>query len=433
MHNFLSHTDEIRHDMLKEIGLSSIDELFAQIDPKICFEKLNLSDGISEQEVQKKLSELAAKNTSKNISFLGGGVYNRYVPACIQNIAQRTEFITSYTPYQPEVSQGTLQAVFDYQTLICNLTGMDAANASVYDGASACAEAVLMAARLTRKTEVLVSEALNPESKAVLETYCYGEGLNISYLQGNENFDDYACVLAQNPNYFGELEPMALFEKVAESKAKLIVCIDPITPAVLKSPAEYGADIVVGDFQPLGLSMNFGGPHGGFVACKKAYLRQLPGRVVGLTTDKDGREAFTLTLQTREQHIRREKATSNICTNNALCALAATIYLSVLGTSGLREVANISIQRTHYMAEKLAWIQGISLISDKFLYEFVIKLEGITSEEFIKKLAHKGIFIGIDLSEKFKNMKNHILICVTEMNTPEDIDKTIKEIEELLR
>ncbi len=441
MFSYLPHTDETRGNMLKEIGLEQIEDLFQQVNPKTRIQEpgLNLAEGISEADARKTISAMASRNkTSKNsISFLGGGVYNRYVPACISTIVQRSEFITSYTPYQPEVSQGTLRAIFDYQTLICSLTGMDVSNASVYDGASACAEAVLMAARTTKKSDILVSGAINPESKRVLETYCYGAGLKIRYLSteagntvlnDNINLDEYACVLVQNQNYFGCIEDIDALEKIKDSKAKLIACVDPVNLAILKSPAEYGADIVVGDFQQLGISQNFGGPHGGFIACKESYLRQLPGRIVGLTHDKDGREAFTLTLQTREQHIRREKATSNICTNNALMALAATVYLSVLGPDGLREVASISIQRAHYMAKKLAEIQGISVLYHDFLNEFVIKTENVSSGELIKKLAQNDIFIGIDLSKKFENMQNSILIAVTEMNSPEDIDKAVEEI-----
>ncbi len=429
--------------MLKEINLESIDDLFKQIKPAIRTKKFNLAGGMSEQEVRKKISGMAAKNKNceNSISFLGGGVYHRYVPACIQTVIERSEFITAYTPYQPEVSQGTLQSIFDYQTLICNLTGMDVSNASVYDGATACAEAALMAVRLTKKSAILVSEALNPEYKQVLETYCYGAGIKINYLTAKNgktqpenlvNLDDYACVLIQNPNYFGCIENMDICNNISNSKAKLIVCIDPVSVSVLKPPSEYGADIVVGDFQSLGINMNFGGPHGGFMACKEAYLRQLPGRIVGFTKDHDGREAFTLTLQTREQHIRREKATSNICTNNALMALAATVYLSVLGSQGLKETANISIQRAHYMAEKLVQIPTISIIYGEFLHEFVIKLDNISSEEFIKKLAEKDIFIGIDLSDKFNDLQNCVLVSVTEMNSVEDINKAVGVIELLI-
>jgi len=443
LHSYLPHTDETRLNMLKDIGLNEVEDLFRQINTNVRVKEIELPEGISEQDTRRKLSGMANKNRTSGevVSFLGGGVYNRYVPACISTIIQRSEFITSYTPYQPEVSQGTLQAIFDFQTLICNLTGMDVSNASVYDGASACAESVLMAVRLARKTEILVSEALNPEYKKVLETYCYGEDIKISYLPVKEgktvldgfiNLDEQACVLIQNPNYFGCIEDHNVFSKIVESKAKLITCVDPISLAVLKSPAEYGADIVVGDFQQLGINMNFGGPHGGFIASKNTYLRQLPGRIVGLTQDKDGKEAYTLTLQTREQHIRREKATSNICTNNALMALAATVYMSVFGPQGLREVAEISIQRAHYMADKLSQVPGIKVLYCDFMHEFVFQADNISSGELINKLAEKGIFIGIDLSCKYDNLQNCVLVSVTEMNSVEDIDRAVEAVNNLV-
>lgn len=446
MINYLPHTEETRKIMLKEIGLEDIEDLFLQIQSgiRINDNEFNLPEGLSEQDTAKEVYKLAAKNknTKSAASFLGGGVYNRYIPACINTIIQRSEFITSYTPYQPEVSQGTLGVIFDYQTLICNLTGMDVSNASVYDGASACAEALLMAARITRKSRVLISGAINPEYRQVLETYCYGEDIKIEYLSLDNgktvldpdfNYDDYACVLVQNPNYFGCVENIKKLEKIKETKAKLIVCADPVSFAVLKNPAEYGADIVAGDFQPLGISQSFGGPHGGFVACKQEYLRQLPGRIVGLTQDSEGNEAFTLTLQTREQHIRREKATSNICTNNALMALAATVYMSVTGPEGLREVANTSMQRAHYMAEKFADIEDINVLYNDFLHEFVIKTDKINPHELIDKMAQKDVFIGIDLSKKFDNMQNCLLVSVTEMNSVEDIDRTVKLVIDIIK
>ncbi len=427
MLNYEAHTGEIRQEMLREINLSSVDELFAHITAKTG--RLNLPDGLSELEAAKKLAGIAEKNYNlkKYISFLGGGTYNRYVPACVQAITGRSEFYTSYTPYQPEVSQGTLRAIFDYQTLICNLTGMDVSNASVYDGATAFAEAALMASRLTKKYGIMVSENINPEYLAVIRTYCYGAGIevDVSDLRGDIEFDKYGCVLIQNPNYSGRVENIDICEKIASSPAKLIVCVDPVSLAILKSPSEYGADIVVGDFQPLGISMNFGGPHGGFIACREKYLRQLPGRIVGLTRDKDGKEAFTLTLQTREQHIRREKATSNICTNTALTALAATVYLAALGPQGLKEVAGISTQRAHYFAGKLSEVPGISIVYDDFLYEFLLKTERVSPENLIKELAKKGIFMGI-------KVKDCILISVTELNSVEDIDKAVEAVKEAL-
>lgn len=432
MQNFLPHTDETRMEMLSEIGLSSVDELFNNIPVKS--EGLKLPDGLSEFEAKKRLQEMAAKNKTAQdcISFLGGGVYNRYVPIAINTIIQRSEFITAYTPYQPEVSQGTLQVIYDYQSMLCNLTGMDVANASVYDGATACAEAVLMTCRIAKKAKALLSSALNPCYKKVIETYCYGAGIEIEYFKSLDeiSLEDYACVLIQNPNYLGSVENLAeISEKVKSSKAKFIVCADLVTLAVIKNPAEFGADIVIGDLQPLGLGINFGGPHCGFIACKNEYLRQMPGRIVGLTKDRDGNDAFTLTIQTREQHIKREKATSNICSNQALMALAATTYLSLVGPEGLKEIANISIQRAHYLAEKLSRISGIEVLYNDFLFEFVIKVN--SAEEFLKKLEAQNIFAGINLGKKFSELENCILVAVTEMNEVSDIDKFVNAVKNL--
>lgn len=428
--------------MLKDTGLDSVESLFANIpeSARIKGSGLNLADGLSELEAKKRLQELASKNKNAGeaISFLGGGVYNRYIPVCINTIIQRSEFITSYTPYQPEVSQGTLQVIYDYQSMLCNLTGMDVANASVYDGATACAEAILMAVRITKKAKALVSYAINPDYKKVIETYCYGAGIEIetlAFCEGKSEFypeivlDDYACVLIQVPNYFGSVENLVeLAQKVNNSKAKLIICADVVSLAVLKAPCEYNADIVVGDLQQLGLGMNFGGPHCGFITCKSEYLRQIPGRIVGLSKDRDGNDAFTLTIQTREQHIKREKATSNICSNQALMALAATSYLSVVGPEGLKQAANISIQRAHYFAEKLSKINGIQVLYSDFLFEFVIKVDLTTAEEFIKRLEAENIFAGINLGIKFKEFNDCILIAVTEMNEINDIDRFIEVI-----
>lgn len=440
MHNFLPHTDETRQEMLDEIGLSTIENLFDNIPAKakLSTDGLNIPEGLSELEAKKRLVELANKNkTASNcISFLGGGTYNRYIPSCINTIIQRSEFITAYTPYQPEVSQGTLQVIYDYQSMLCNLTGMDVANASVYDGATACAEAVLMASRITKKTKALISYVLNPDYKQVIETYCYGAGIEVDYFGDSlkpYEINDYACVLVQNPNYLGCVENLAeISEKINNSKAKFIICADIVSLAVLKNPAEFNADIVVGDLQQLGLGMNFGGPHCGFIACKNAYLRQMPGRIVGLSKDRDDNDAFTLTIQTREQHIKREKATSNICSNQALMALAATTYLSMVGPEGLKEVANISAQRAHYLAEKLDEINGIKVLYPDFLNEFVIKVDSISADELIKKLEAENILAGINLGFKFKEFENCILLAVTEMSEVQDIEKFVETVNQVL-
>jgi len=446
MHSFLPHTKQTREIMLKEIGINNIEELFSNIPKEVRIaDDLNIPEGISEQDAKKHLLQLSAKNTTPQncISFLGGGTYNRYIPACINTVVQRSEFITSYTPYQPEVSQGTLQVIYDYQSMICGLTGMDVANASVYDGATACAEAILMASRITRKSKALISYAINPDYKQVIETYCYGASITIDYtdfadgktsISDEQMLDEYSCVLIQNPNYFGSVEHnQELYEKIKASKAKLVICADIVSLAVLAPPSEYGADIVVGDLQQLGLGMNFGGPHCGFIACKTESLRQIPGRIVGMTKDKDGNDAFTLTIQTREQHIKREKATSNICSNQALMALAATVYLTVVGPEGLKEVANISIQRAHYLSQKLGEISGIKVLFPNFLNEFVIKFESASVDEIIQKLESQNILAGINLGKKSSEMQNCLMIAVTEMNEVADIDKFIEILKDMLK
>ena len=441
MYNYLPHTDQIRKEMLEEIGLESIDELFSNINKDIRLSKqdFSLPVGISELEAKEKLSKLAEENLnlSKCTSFLGGGVYNRFIPACVNTIVERSEFLTSYTPYQPEVSQGTLQVIYEYQSMICNLTGMDAANASVYDGGMACAEAVLMASRLTRKTKALVASTVNPEYKQVIETYCYGENIQIDYIPveneisnlTNIDLKDYACILVQNPNFLGSLEDVfKISELCKQSGTKFVLCSDLVSTAIIKSPADYGADIAVGDIQALGIPMAFGGPHGGFIACKTEYIRQLPGRIAGMTLDRDGETAFTLTLQTREQHIRRAKATSNICSNQALVALAATVYLSVMGPLGLKEVAETSSARAHYLANKINNISGFSVLSNNFLYEFIVKIDNIPAKDLMNKLKEQNILCGIILDNKFAEYKNCILVCVTEMNNISQINNFVEAL-----
>lgn len=447
MYNYLPHADQVRHEMLKEIGLESDEDLFSNISSAIRIKDDNKSSkGMSELEAQKKLLAISNKNLSlKNcVSFLGGGAYHRYIPSCINTIVERSEFLTSYTPYQPEVSQGTLQAMYEYQSMICNLTGMDVANASVYDGASACAEAILMACRLTGRKIALVASSINPQYRQVIDTYCFGAGIDIHYLplkdgktdltkvNSSEN-NDYACILVQNPNYLGCIEDVfELSELSKKLKSKFITCVDPVSLTVLKSPSGYGADIVVGDIQPLGIPVSFGGPHAGFMACKTEYARQIPGRIAGMTKDRDGERAFTLTLQTREQHIRRAKATSNICSNQALMALSATVYLSVMGPEGLKEAALISAQRAHYLADKINEISGFKILFSNFLYEFVVKIDSkLTSDKLLQELESRNILAGIKLDYKFEQFNNCILACVTEMNEVNEIDFFIDSLKEI--
>lgn len=412
MKNFFAHTDEIRQEMLQEISCSSIDDLFKQIPVKI--EHFKLSNPLSEMEAQKRVKALAKKNKTEYTSFLGGGVYNKFIPACVNYVAQRFEFLTAYTPYQPEISQGTLQILYEYQTMISRLTGMDIANASMYDGGSACAEALLMAHRIARgkKNKALVSNKLHPEYKEVVKTYTWAQGIEIEWFDElPENISEYCCVLIQNPDYEGEISEIKKLDTV------LIVCANLSSLSILKPPCE--ADIVVGDIQPLGISMSFGGPHAGFMACKEEYMRQLPGRLVGRTVDADGNQAFTLTIQTREQHIKREKATSNICSNQSLIALSATLYLSLVGEKGFKEIGILSANMAHALSKMLCG-KGIRTLTKNFFNEFVIEVDD--ADKFLEKLKNENILGGIKLDSK------RILVCATEMNTEEDLINYIEAV-----
>ena len=414
MKNFLVHNKDSIKQMCEEIGINSVEDLFKQIPETVRMKKLDLPDGLSELETQRTVKKLAKENKSDYISFLGGGIYNKFIPACIAQVANRFEFNTAYTPYQPEISQGTLQVMYEFQTMICRLTGMDVANATVYDGGTACAEAILMACRITKKYKVCVLNSLNPEYKKVIKTYTNAQSIEVDWVDKiPQDTNDYACVLIQTPDYYGEiLTPQ-------KPDCLLVVCTDPSTLSILKPPSEYGADIVVGDIQTLGIPMNFGGPTAGFMACREKFMRQLPGRLAGRTVDKDGKQAFCLTIQTREQHIKREKATSNICSNQALIGLCATLYLSVMGEKGFRQAGYLSAKNAHSLSKKLA-DKGIKTLNKNFFNEFVIEVEN--SDKFLAKLKENNILGGI----KLDNTK--ILVAVTEMNSEEDINKYIYHI-----
>ena len=412
MKNFIAHTDETRQDMLTTIGLDSVEDLFKQIP--IRFNDFSMENPLSELETQRKIKSIAKKNKTEYISFMGGGVYNKFIPAAVNYVAQRFEFLTAYTPYQPEISQGTLQIIYEYQTMISRITGMDIANASMYDGGSACAEAVLMAHRISKgkSDKAYVSNKLNPEYKEVIKTYAWAHGINIEWFDKQpENVADGCCVLVQYPDYYGEIE------KLVKPDTIFIVCANLSALSVIKPPTE--ADIVVGDIQPLGIPMNFGGPHAGYMACKEQFMRQMPGRLVGRTLDADGEQAFTLTIQTREQHIKREKATSNICSNQSLIALSATLYLSLIGEKGFKEAGIICANNAHILSELLAK-KGIKTLNRVFFNEFVIEVAN--SDTFLKKLKDVNIQGGIRLDNK------HILVCATEMNTQDDIDAYIEAV-----
>lgn len=435
MKNFLAHNDETRQEMLESISVKTVEDLFNKIPEAARVKSFNLPDVLSEMQAQKQIKSLANKNNTDTINFLGAGVYNHFIPACVGQVAQRFEFLTAYTPYQPEISQGTLQVMYEFQSMICNLTGMDVSNASVYDGATACAEGILMASRITKRTKALVSDSLNPEYKEVIKTYSDAIGIDIDWIETKDLKTDfscleakiktkeYACVLVQTPNYYGSIENINLAEMLADSNTLLVICVNISSLSVLKAPAEYGADIVIGDIQPLGISMSFGGPHGGFMACREKLMRQLPGRIAGRTLDAESKQAFTLTIQTREQHIKREKATSNICSNQALMALCATLYLTLLGEKGFKQVGILSSKNAHELSKKLAK-KGIKTLNENFYNEFVVEVE--TSDcsganKFLADLKEKNIIGGLKLDEK------RVLIATTEMNSIDELELYCKE------
>lgn len=407
MNNFIALNDEQRTEMLDAISCNSIEELFKQIPVKM--NEFKLENPLSEIDTTKKIKALAKENNTDYISFLGGGVYNKFIPAAVAQVAQRFEFLTAYTPYQPEISQGTLQVMYEFQSMICRLTGMDVSNASVYDAATACAEALSMAVRLKKKNKVLVSDSFNPEYKEVIKTYMWAAGIELEFFNEiPQNIEEYAAVLIQNPDFYGEITELPKVETL------LIVCTRLSALAIIKPPIE--ADIVVGDIQELGVPMNFGGPHAGFLACKDKYVRQLPGRIAGRTVDADGNQAFTLTLQTREQHIRREKATSNICSNQALIALCSNLYLSLLGEKGFRQTGLLSNNLAHKLSDKLKE-KGIKTLNKNFFSEFTIEVED--SNEFLRKLKDNNIIGGLKIDD------NKILVSVTEMNSEEEIEQYV--------
>lgn len=414
MKNFLVHNEKTTQEMCEAIGISKVEDLFKQIPQSVRMSELDLPEGLSEMETQRKVKNLAKSNKSDFISFLGGGIYNKFVPACINQVASRFEFNTAYTPYQPEISQGTLQVMYEFQTMICRLTGMDISNATVYDAGTACAEAILMACRISKKYKVCVLNSLNPEYKRVIETYTNSQGIEVDWVDEiPQATKDYAGVLVQTPNYYGEIiQPK-------EVECLSIICCDPSSLAILKTPAEMGADIAVGDIQTLGIPMNFGGPSAGFIACREKLMRQLPGRLAGRTVDKDGKQAFCLTIQTREQHIKREKATSNICSNQALIGLCATIYLSVMGDKGFRQASYLSTKNAHILADKLKE-KGYKILNTNFFNEFVLEVPN--ADDFLARLENNNILGGIKLDDK------KILVATTEMISDEDIDLYIKSI-----
>lgn len=432
-------------EMLSQLGLTSLDELFSDIPDNVRLnKKLDIDGPLSEMELSTLMEELSKKNkTIKDLTcFLGAGAYDHYIPSVVNHVISRSEFYTSYTPYQAEISQGTLQTIFEYQTLICNLTDMDVANASIYDGATALAESMMMAVGKTRRKDVIVSKTVHPEYRRVLKTYARFQGINIvevDMVDGETDREileskmskDIAAVIVQYPNFFGVIEEIKEIEKIAHSDKKtlFIMTVDPIALGLLESPGNLGADIVVGEGQSLGNPLNFGGPYLGFMAVKKALMRKMPGRIVGQTEDVDGKRSFVLTLQAREQHIRREKATSNICSNQALNALAAAVYMTVLGKEGIREVAEMSFQKAHY-AHELITRSGKyrDAFNKPFFKEFSIAAN-MDAETINEKLYQKDILGGYLLEKDYPQQKDTILYCVTEKRTKKEIDTLVEVLE----
>ena len=415
--------------MLAAIGVRSMDDLLVDIPTSLRIPKLDLSDGLSEFETMAHVTALAARNRlyPDRLTFRGGGVYRRFVPAAVAAVTSKPEFYTAYTPYQPEASQGTLQAIYEFQTLIAELTGLDVANASLYDGATAVAEAAMMARTHTDRTEVLVAGYLHPEYLEVLRAF--GEGRGIKVRRGSDPGPKTAAVIFQQPDFLGLLvDAKALTEAAHGVGALAIACVDPISLAVLAPPGEYGADIAVGEGQQLGMHPSFGGPHVGFMACRRELVRRLPGRLVGSAHDAEGRRGFVLALAAREQHIRREKASSNICTNHSLCALAASVYMTYMGPDGMRQVAEVSFERAHVLAERLSALPGWELAfpERQFLSEFPIRVPNAPA--VLRKLARKGILGGLNVQRWFRELKGVLTFTCTEVNDPMSIDELVQAV-----
>lgn len=444
-HRYLPMTKQDKKAMLETIGVSSINELFSDIPEKVRFKgEYNIKEAKSEPALLKELFKLADQNADfkRNVSFLGAGVYDHYMPVIVDHVISRSEFYTAYTPYQPEISQGELQAIFEFQTMICELTGMDVANSSMYDGGTALAEAAMLSAGHTKRKKIVVSSAVHPEYREVLKTYAKGQYLEVveapikdgvTDLASLKNLvnEEVAAVIVQYPNFFGRLEPLKEVEEMVHAhKGLFIVNGNPLSLGVLTPPGKFGADIVIGDAQPFGIPAAFGGPHCGYFAVTSKLMRKVPGRLVGQTVDDQGRRGFVLTLQAREQHIRREKATSNICSNQALNALAASVAMTALGKKGVREMAAANLQKAHY-AKNAFKEAGFEVAYDGFSFnEFVVKL-GKPVKEINETLLQKGIIGGYDLGRDYSELSNHMLIAVTEQRTKDEIDTFVKELGDL--
>ncbi|MEC0384172.1 aminomethyl-transferring glycine dehydrogenase subunit GcvPA [Bacillus velezensis] len=438
-HRYLPATEQDKKEMLKAIGAETIDELFADIPEDVRFQKdYQIKQAKSETELTRELTKLAAKNKDAvtYASFLGAGVYDHYQPVIVDHVISRSEFYTAYTPYQPEISQGELQAIFEFQTMICELTGMDIANSSMYDGGTALAEAAMLASGHTKKKKIVISAAVHPESRDVLKTYAKGQYIEVVEVPAKNNVtdlealehavcDETAAVIVQYPNFFGQIEPLKDIEPLAhKGNSQLIVSSNPLALGILTPPGACGADIVVGDAQPFGIPAAFGGPHCGYFAVTKKLMRKVPGRLVGQTEDENGRRGFVLTLQAREQHIRRDKATSNICSNQALNALAASVAMTALGKNGVKDMARQNILKADY-ARRQAEKAGLHVAFDGPIFnEFAVRLN-LPVKEANRRLLQDGIIGGYDLGLAYPELDQHMLIAVTELRTKEEIDSLI--------
>ena len=431
--HYIPSTMDEQAEMLAALGIDSIDQLFADIPDEFRNPTLNLPAPLSELEIQQGLGQMAGKNRplSSGPSFLGAGSYHHFIPSIVKALITRGEFLTAYTPYQAEASQGPLQVIYEFQTLICNLYGMEVANAGMYDGATSLAEATLMACRVTKREKVVLADTISPAYIDVIRTYCQSQDLAVKVVDpSNPTLDaETACLVLQYPNYYGYIEDQKKLVDAAHAQGALaVVSCDPTAMGMLQTPGHYGADIVTGDGQPLGIPTSYGGPYVGLFAAKQEFIRQMPSRLSGRTLDKNGKTGYVLTLQTREQHIRRERATSNICTNEALYALAATIYLAAMGKQGMRQVAELCYHKAHYAAAHIGQLPGYSLpINGPFFQEFVVQCPA-SPAEINKKLMDRNILGGLDVSEK---IPNGMLLCVTEMNSKEDIDALVAALSEI--
>ena len=436
MGSYVPSSAKEREEMLEKIGVRSIDDLYASVPRKMLLKSLDLPDGQSELEVAAKMTALSEENKVFKTILRGAGAYDHYIPAVVKSVVTKEQLVTAYTPYQAEISQGILQSIFEYQTMICELTGMDVSNASVYDGATAMAESVAMC-KERKKNRAYISATVNPEYLEVVKTYCSASDTELTVIPANKQGktdekalkkalgEDAACFIAQTPNFYGLFEDAQTLGEIAHAAgAKFVLGVNPISMGVCKTPAEYGADVAVGEGQSLGMPLSFGGPYLGFMACKEAMQRRLPGRIVGQTVDVDGKRGYVLTLQAREQHIRREKASSNICSNQALCALTASVYLSAMGAKGLAQAATLSMNKAHYLAKELTKIEGVKLVyKGEFFNEFVTVLP--QADKVLKALEKHGILGGLKIPEG-------VLWCATEKQTKAQLDEAVAIVKEVL-